>query len=59
MAIEPAVAMFARNAPTKIPSQTRYPNTRIAARAMPVGGHTAVALACTKASINPSFAATR
>src|SRR2546422_8250995 len=50
VATVPAVVIFARYAPAKMPGQTRYPNTRNAARAIPVGGHTAVALACTKRS---------
>jgi len=57
VATVPAVVIFARYAPAKMPGQTRYPNTRNAARAIPVGGHTAVALACTKASFSPSLAA--
>jgi hypothetical protein len=56
-ATEPAVVMFTTNAPSQIAGHTRYPSSRNATRAIPVGGHTAVALACTKASISPSFPA--
>ena len=59
VATDPAVVRLARNAPKKMPGQTRYPSTRNAARAMPVGGQTAVALGCTKAIDSPSLAATK
>ena len=36
---------FTRNAPAKITGHTRYPKIRNAASAIPVEGHTAVALA--------------
>jgi len=54
---DPAVVTFTSNAPTKIAGHTRYPYSSIAANAIPVGGHTAVALACSKASVSPSFPA--
>src|SRR5580704_6196819 len=56
---EPAVVKFTTNAPIRIPGQTQYPYTSSAAIAIPVHGHTAVALACTYASCNPSFPATK
>src|SRR5690349_376204 len=39
------VVIFTRNAPRKMTGQKRYPNNRRPASAIPVGGHTAVALA--------------
>ncbi len=57
VAAEPAVVMFATKAPMKTAGHSRGPRRRSAARAMPAGGHTAVALACTKASVRPSLAA--
>ena len=57
--IEPVVVTFTRNAPTMTPGQTRYPNIKVAARAMPVGAQTAVALGFTKASSKPSLPAMR
>src|SRR3989441_10258171 len=59
VATEPAVVRFARNAPRKMPGQTWYPILKNAANAIPVGGQTGVALACTKASFSPSLAATK
>src|SRR5580692_5769329 len=59
VATEPAVVRLTRNAPIKMPGQTLYPNTSNAATAIPVHGHTAVALACTYASCRPSFPATK
>src|SRR5450755_5094125 len=53
----PVVDRLTRKAPSRIPGQTRYPRTRNAARAMPAGGHTAVALALTNASVNPGLPA--
>ena len=50
------VVRFAKNAPSAIAGQTRYPSTSTAASAIPVGGQTAVALAFTNASDNPSLA---
>ena len=55
----PAVVTFARNAPSRIAGQTRGPSSSIEASAIPVGGHTAVALAWTKASMSPSLAAAK
>ena len=57
MTTEPAVVSFVRNAPRKMPGHTRGPKTSTAARAMPVGGQTAVALALTNASARPSLPA--
>src|SRR5262249_48899552 len=47
VATEPWVVRLTRNAPAKIAGQTRGPARRTAASAMPVGGHTGVALAWT------------
>ena len=52
---EPAVVKFTRNAPTRIPGQMRYPQSRKAASEAPVGSHTAVALGCTKANRSEAF----
>ena len=41
----PTVVRFARKAPRKMAGHTRRPSTRRAARAMPVGAQTGVALA--------------
>src|SRR5262249_56342239 len=49
----PAVDAFAANAPSQIPSHARGPNKSSAASAMPVGGHTGDALACTNARLRP------
>jgi hypothetical protein len=54
---EPAVVMFTRKALARTPGQTRRPKTRKAASAMPVGGHTGVALTWRNASLSPSLAA--
>src|SRR5437667_10299498 len=54
---EPAVVTLATKAPMKMLGHIRRPSRSNAARAIPVGGHTAVALACTRASFNPSLAA--
>ena len=43
-AIEPAVVILTTNAPRKIAGQTQYPSRRNAARLIPVGGHSGVAL---------------
>ena len=59
VAIEPAVVMFTRNAPTNTAGHTRCPSTRNAANAIPVGGHTAEALALTNARLRPNFPATK
>ena len=45
------------NAPSQIPGQTRYPQSKRAASAMPVGGHTAVTCFVVNANEKPSFAA--
>src|SRR5437879_82775 len=54
----PAVVRFTRNAPSRMPGQIRYPRSRNAAIAMPVGGQIAVALTWTKARVRPSLPAT-
>src|SRR5207249_9969617 len=54
----PAVVRFTRNAPSRMPGQTRYPRSRNAAIAIPVGGQIAVALTWTKARVRPSLPAT-
>ncbi len=59
VATVPAVVRFARNAPSQMPGHATYPSTRIAASAMPVGGHTGEALALTNARLNPYLAATK
>src|ERR1700729_382403 len=46
------------NAPIQMPGHTRYPQSKSAASAMPVGGQTAVTCFVANASVNPSFAAT-
>src|SRR5580658_1531720 len=56
---EPAVVKLTKNAPIKMPGQTPYPKINNAAIAIPVHGHTAVALACTDAICNPSLPATK
>ena len=58
-AVDPAVVTFTRNAPRKMAGHMWLPYRRSAASAIPVGGHTAVALAWTKASESPSFPATK
>ena len=58
-ATDPAVVTFTRNAPRKIAGHTGNPYSRRAASAMPVGGHTAVALAWTNASDRPIFPAAK
>jgi hypothetical protein len=42
---QPLVITFTSQAPTKIAGQTRKPKNSVAASAMPVGGHTGLALA--------------
>lgn len=65
MAMPPAVqsgslaVALARNAPARMPGQTRYPSTSAAASAMPVGGHTAVTCSATVANERPSLAAAK
>src|SRR5439155_4434376 len=55
---EPAVVTLTRKAPAKITGQMPRPSSSRAASAMPVGGQTGVALACTMAKARPSLAAT-
>src|SRR2546428_12707233 len=55
----PAVVRLARNAPRSTPGQTRVPMSKRAARAIPVGGQTAVALAFRNARVRPSLAAVK
>ncbi len=57
VATEPAVVTFTTKAPTATAGQARRPSSSSAARAIPVGGHTAVALACTEAKSRPSLPA--
>src|SRR5687768_9781707 len=52
---DPAVVTFVRKAPRTIPGQTRGPKISTAARAMPEGAQTALALAFTHASARPIF----
>jgi hypothetical protein len=59
VATVPTVVKLTKNAPIKTPGQTLYPNISKAAIAIPVHGHTAVALACTYASSKPSFPAAK
>src|SRR6266508_5211547 len=59
VATEPAVVTFAKKAPRKIAGQTREPSNTKAASAMPVPGHTELALGYTNASFSPSLAATK
>src|SRR5215510_11855682 len=58
-ATDPAVVTFTRNAPRKIAGHAEYPYSSRAASAMPVGGHTAVALAWMNASDRPILPATK
>src|SRR5262249_30909988 len=53
------VVTLTSKAPSKIPGQAAYPSTSKAAREMPVGGHTAVALGWTNARDKPSLPATK
>ena len=46
-------------APMEIAGHTRYPRTRIAAKAIPADGHTGDALACNEASIKPNLPTTK
>ena len=50
--------MFAANAPTATPGQTRYPSIRIATSEIPVGAQTRVAKPLTASSASPSLATT-
>src|SRR5205807_9489760 len=54
VAMLPAVVSFTKNAPRKMAGHVRYPSTSSAASAIPAGGQTGDALACKKASFNPS-----
>jgi hypothetical protein len=56
---DPSVVTFTRKAPSTMAGQTRDPSSRNAVSAIPEGGHTAVALAWTKANKRPSFPATK
>jgi hypothetical protein len=58
VATEPAVVTFTTKAPTATAGHARRPSRSSAASAIPVGGHTAVALACTEAKSRPSLPAT-
>src|SRR2546427_9688797 len=55
----PAVVRLARSAARNTPGQTQVPMSKRAARAIPVGGHTAVALAFRNARVRPSLAAVK
>src|SRR6266849_1757838 len=57
VATEPAVVMLTAKAPKKMPGQTRYPRSRIAAREIPEGGQTEVTLRFTNASERPNLPA--
>ena len=59
VATEPAVVTLTRNAPTRMAGHARDPKSRKAANAIPVGGHTAEALALTKARLSPNLPATK
>ena len=50
--------LFSRNAPSHTPGQTRTPRRRIAASAMPEGGHTTVAIPGGGAASLPNFPVT-
>src|SRR5215831_7931458 len=51
---EPWVRMLTRNAPAKTPGQSRVPPSRSAAKAIPLGGQTTVALLLTSANDRPN-----
>src|SRR5262249_5358206 len=55
--IVPDVVTLTTKAPAATAIHARGPTSRSAARAIPVAGHTAVALALTNASCSPSFPA--
>ena len=59
VAIPPAVVTFTRNAPSSTPGQTRWPKIKSEAIAIPVGGHTAEALAFTNARLSPILPAAK
>src|SRR5262249_39344848 len=50
---------LAKKAPSAIPGQTRYPSSRTAASARPVGGHTSVTCSATDARLRPILAAAK
>ena len=50
------VVKLARNAPSATAGHIRYPQSRTAASARPVGGQIAVTLEFAPASVRPSFA---
>ena len=58
VAAEPAVVMLTANAAAKMAGHTPRPRTSMAARAIPAGGHTGVALAWTEAKCSPTLPAT-
>ena len=58
VATEPAVLRFTTNAPMVTDGQTHAPQSSSEASAMPVGGHTGLALACTEVKSSPSLPAT-
>lgn len=53
-----ALSALLTNAPSQIPGHTRYPQSKRAASAMPVGGQTAVTCFVENANVKPAFAAT-
>src|ERR671921_2868399 len=55
--IDPCVAKFTRNAPSRMPGQSLKPQTRIAASAIPLDGQTAEALGLLKARDKPKIPA--
>ena len=57
--VEPKVVALARNAPTATAAQTRFPHSRNAASAKPLGGQIGLALGCSEASVSPSLARTK
>src|SRR5512145_720760 len=56
---DPDTSTLTSNAPAVITGHIRVPSTSSAARAMPVGGHTGLALACRDARRSPSMAAAK
>jgi len=57
VATEPAVVTLTRNAPAATIGHARVPRTSSTARAMPVGGQTAVALVWMEAKSSPTLPA--
>jgi hypothetical protein len=57
VANDPWAAMFTRNAPRNTPGQSLYPDNKIVAKAIPLGGHTAEALGWTRAKDKPKLPA--